>query len=205
MPISYTIQVYLTEDKSFCAGKNTSPFSLWYNANLGMYETTEKHIEEEEMGSSEEKEIQSLSQTLAGYKEKIPPVNKSTITWERDLIFHGRTQRGEEIDYDAEFQWGCSPTESLLLSIGGCLAIDVVSFLQKMRCEITKFKMDLSGERNLDPPQYYKSVELVMHISGENITPKKVDRAISLSQEKYCSVYHSLRPDIGITVRYEIE
>lgn len=156
------------------------------------------------MSGSEEKEVASLEESLGAYKEKIPPVNKGTLTWEKDLIFHGRTQRGEEVDYDAEFQWGCSPTETLFMSVAACLAIDVVSFLQKMRATLTGFKIDYSGERNLTPPQYYKSMELVIHISGENITPKKLDRAISLSQEKYCSVYHSLRKDIKVTVKYII-
>ncbi len=151
-----------------------------------------------------EQEIEKLDESLTGYKEKIPPVNKGTLTWEKELIFHGRTQRGEEIDYDAAFQWGCSPTETLLMSVAGCLAIDVVSFVQKMRATVTKFWIDYSGERNLTPPQYYKSMELIIHIEGENITPKKMDRAISLSQEKYCSVYHSLRKDIKVTVKYSI-
>lgn len=141
---------------------------------------------------------------LAGYKEKIPPVNKGTLEWEKELIFHGRTQRGEEVDYDAEFQWGCSPTETLLMSVAGCLAIDVVSFLKKMRAEITSFKIDYSGERNLTPPQYYKAMEMVINISGKNITPKKMDRVIALSQGKYCSVYHSLRKDIKVDVKYNI-
>lgn len=157
------------------------------------------------MSSSEEKEVAGLTGALGGYKEKIPPVNKGTLTWEKELIFHGRTQRGEEVDYDAEFQWGCSPTETLLMSVAGCLAIDVVSFVQKMRAGVTKFRIDYSGERNLTPPQYYKSIEMVIHVSGENITPKKLERAISLSQEKYCSVYHSLRPDIDVKVSYVIE
>ncbi|MDP3259063.1 MAG: OsmC family protein, partial [Thermodesulfovibrionales bacterium] len=139
---------------------------------------------------------------LSGYKEKIPPINKGVLKWEKELIFHGRTQRGEEVDYDAEFQWGCSPTETLLMSVAGCLAIDVVSFLRKMKAEITKFRIDYSGERNLTPPQYYKTMEMVINISGKNITPKKMDRVIALSQEKYCSVYHSLRKDIKVDVKY---
>lgn len=157
------------------------------------------------MSDKEEKDTESLEGSLQGYKEKIPPVNKGSLTWERELIFHGRTQRGEEVDYDAQFQWGCSPTETLLMSVAGCLGIDVVSFLQKMRAVVTKFRIDYSGERNLTPPQYYKSMELIIHISGENITPRKLDRAISLSQEKYCSVYHSLRKDIDVKVSYVIE
>jgi len=141
---------------------------------------------------------------LTGYKEKIPLINKGTLTLDRDLIFVARTQRGYEFEYDPKFEWGCSPTETLIMSLAGCLAIDVVSFLRKMQAEITSFKIDVSGERNPTPPQYYKSMEMVIHISGKGITPKKMDRVIALSQEKYCSVYHSLRKDIKVDVKYNI-
>lgn len=156
------------------------------------------------MKSTEDRDTDSLEESLEGYKGKIMPVNKGTLTWDKELIFLGRTQRGYEIDFDAQAQWGCIPTESLLMSVAGCLAIDVVSFLQKMKAVITKFKIDISGERNPSPPQYYKTVEMTIHISGENITPKKMDRVISLSQEKYCSVYHSLRKDLVVEVKYII-
>lgn len=141
---------------------------------------------------------------LAGYKETIPPVNKGTLTLDRELIFVARTQRGYEVEYDPKFEWGCSPTETLLMSLAGCLAIDVVSFLRKMKAEITVFKIDASGERNPAPPQYYKSIELVINISGKGITPKKIEKAIALSQEKYCSVRHTLRDDIRVDVKYNI-
>ncbi|PKL48983.1 MAG: osmotically inducible protein OsmC [Nitrospira bacterium HGW-Nitrospira-1] len=157
------------------------------------------------MGKSEDKEIEKLDKSLEGYKGKIVPANKGSVTWDKELIFKGRTQRGEEIDFDAHVQWGCTPTESLLLSVAGCLAIDCVSFLQKMKAVISKFKVDITGERNPTPPQYYTKIEMVIHISGENITPKKMDRVISLSQEKYCSVYHSLRKDLEVKVSYIIE
>lgn len=152
---------------------------------------------------SEEKN--GLAQNLEGYKAKIRPVNTASLTWHKDLIFLGRTPRGFELDFDAEAQWGCIPTESLLLSVAGCLAIDVVSFVTKMKATITKFKVDIAGERNPTPPQYYTKIDMVIHIAGDNITPKKLDRAISLSQEKYCSVYHSLRKDLMVNVTYTIE
>jgi putative redox protein len=157
------------------------------------------------MNPEGDKDTESLEESLQGYKGKIMPVNKGTLTWDKDLIFLGRTQRGYEIDFDAQAQWGCIPTESLLMSVAGCLAIDCVSFLQKMKAVISKFKIDITGERNPTPPQYYTSIEMVIHISGENITPKKMDRVISLSQEKYCSVYHSLRKDMKVKVSYVIE
>lgn len=162
-------------------------------------------MQEENMSKQEDKEAEKLEDSLEGYKEKIAPVNKGSVTWDKELIFKGRTQRGEEIDFDAHVQWGCTPTESLLLSVAGCLAIDCVSFLEKMKVVISKFKVDITGERNPTPPQYYKKIEMIIHISGENITPKKMDRVISLSQEKYCSVYHSLRKDLEVKVSYIIE
>lgn len=139
-----------------------------------------------------------------GWKETISEENKGSLEWERDLIFNLRTQRGYEVEYDANMQWGCSPTETLLMSVAGCMGIDVAFFLKKMRAEIASFKMDFSGRRNPTPPQYYKSIEMNIKVSGNGLTPKKLDRAISLSQEKYCSVYHSLRKDIDVKVTYEI-
>lgn len=151
------------------------------------------------------KEKDLLEEELKGYKEKINPINKASLTWERELIFLGRTQRGYEIEFDAHQQWGCSPTESLLLSVAGCMAIDVVTFLQKMKAELRSFKIEIIGERNPTPPQYYKKIEMILHISAKNITEKQIARAIALSHEKYCSVYHSLRKDIEMKVNYILD
>ena len=147
-------------------------------------------------------EGEELKESLAGYKEKVAPITKGTLTWERELIFTGRTQRGYEIEFDADIQWGCAPTESLLLSLAACMGIDAVSFLRKMRATLTNFRIEILGERNPTPPQYYKAVEMILHISGEKITPKQIEKAITLSQEKYCSVYHSLRKDLKVTTKY---
>lgn len=154
---------------------------------------------------SDEHDVTELEESLEGYKSWILQVNKATLTWDRELIFIGRTNRGYEVEYDAKQQWGCSPTETLLLSVAGCMAIDMVSFLQKMKAEIKSYKMDIVGERNPTPPQYYTAIEMVITVKGSNLTPKKIERAISLSQEKYCSVYHSLRKDIKMKVNYTYE
>ncbi len=146
-----------------------------------------------------------FEESLKGYKERVPRITKGTLTWEKDLIFVGRTQRGYEIDFDAKVEWGCIPTESLLLSLAGCIGIDVVSFLQRMRCRLRGFRIEIEGERNPTPPQYFKAVRVAIHLSGDGVTEKKVERAVSLSQRKYCSVYHSLRKDMKVTVDYRIE
>ena len=146
-----------------------------------------------------------LSESLKGYKEKINPEIKATLTWDKELIFTGRTQEGYEIDFDAHVQWGCKPTDSLLLSLAGCMGIDTVMFLQKMKVELSNFRMDIMAERNPTPPQYFKAVEVVLHISGKNLNDKKVDRAVVLSHDKYCSVYNSLREDMEMKVSYVLE
>lgn len=144
-------------------------------------------------------------ENLEGYKKKILPVNKGRLTLLRDLYFMATTQRGYEVEFDVKYEEGCSPTETLLLSIAGCLSIDVVHILRKMRCEVDKYEVAVEGARNLEPPQYYKSVDIMIQIAGKGITPKKIDRAIALSQDKYCSVYHTLRDDLKVSVKYEIE
>jgi len=154
--------------------------------------------------AEEEKETLELQEQLKDYKSKVATVTKARLDWDKDLIFVGRTQRGYEIEFDAKVEWGCMPTESLLLSLGGCLAIDVVSFLQKMRCQIEKFWMELEGERNPTPPQYYKAIKIVLHIKGEGLTDRKVQRAIELSQQKYCSVRHTLRADLQVSIEYRL-
>ena len=146
-----------------------------------------------------------LGESLAGYKQGITPMVKTTLVWERDLVFTGATPQGYEIEFDAQAQWGCKPTEALLLSLAGCMGIDIVSILTKMRMTPASFRIEIEGERNPTPPQYYKAVELVLFMAGKNLDPGKVDRAIALSRDKYCSVYNSLRPDLALNVRYVLE
>jgi putative redox protein len=147
----------------------------------------------------------NLQEELQGYKAKISPLTKASLTWSRDLVFAGRTPQGYELDFDAEAQWGCKPTEALLLSLGGCMAIDIVSILKKMRMEIRQLRIDLAGERNPEPPQYFKTVEMVLHLAGRNLDPRRIDRAIALSRQTYCSVYNSLRPDLELKIRYTVD
>jgi putative redox protein len=156
------------------------------------------------MGDNGKMDSENLEKELNGYKDKILPVNKGRMTLERDLYFLGTTQRGYEVEYDVTYQEGCSPTETLLMSVAGCLSIDIVSMLRKMRCTIDHYEIEFEGERNLDPPQYYKRMTMHIRLKGDGITPNKVDRAISLSQSKYCSVYHSLRKDLVVDVTYDI-
>ena len=153
---------------------------------------------------TENKDISAELQD-SGYKQNINPVVKAALVWQRDLVFNGSTPQGYEIDFDAQGQWGCKPTEALLLSLAGCMGIDVMSILTKMRMTPASFRMEIEGKRNPEPPQYYTAMEIVLHITGKNLDAKKVDRAIALSRDKYCSVYNSLRKDLLLTVRHILQ
>lgn len=153
----------------------------------------------------DETKEESLTESVKGYKEKIIPLNRATLKWDRELIFLGRTQEGYEIEFDGHVQWGCKPTDALLLGLASCMGIDMVMFLQKMKIQLADFKIDILGERNPTPPQYFTAIDMTLHIAGKNIDKKKVDRAVALSHEKYCSVYNSLRKDMRMNIKYVIE
>ncbi len=152
-----------------------------------------------------EQQNNDVKTTLEGYKNFVPPPVKTSLVWNRELRFTGSTPQGYDIDFDSDGQWGCKPTEALLLSLAGCMAIDIVMILKKMRVRLAGFRMELTAERNPSPPQYFRAVEMVLHIAGRDVDPRKVDRAVALSQSTYCSVYNSLRQDTTITVRTVIE
>jgi putative redox protein len=146
----------------------------------------------------------SLDESLSDYKEEVVPLNKGRLTWDRDLVFTATTQRGYDIEFDANMEWGCMPVEGVLLSLAGCMAIDVVSILQKMRCPPESFSMEIEGERNVTPPQRYNRIRMLLNLGGEGLDEAKVRRAVDLSHEKYCSVYHTLHPDLDVEVEVKI-
>ncbi|MDX9713938.1 MAG: OsmC family protein [Dissulfurispiraceae bacterium] len=151
-----------------------------------------------------ENNTMSTEENLDNYKKMSAPPLRTTLQWDKDLIFTGRTSEGYEIEFDANVQWGCRPTDALLLSLAGCMGIDMVSFLKKMRAEIKDFRMSLKADRNQEPPNYFKKVEISMDITGAGLDHKKVDRAISLSREKYCSVYKTMRSDMQMEITYKL-
>jgi uncharacterized OsmC-like protein len=86
----------------------------------------------------EERETTELKDSLKGWKKKVPVTTKGFLSWENDLVFTARI-RGYQFEFDPKAVEGCWPTDTLLMSVAGCLGIDVVMFLQKMRVEIKVF------------------------------------------------------------------
>ena len=88
--------------------------------------------------------------------------------------------------------------EALLCSLCGCMATDVVLILQTMRVDLQGLEVLAGGHREAEPPRFFNAIELEFKISG-TVPRARVDRAIQLSFDKYCSVFHTLRPDLKLS------
>jgi len=94
---------------------------------------------------------------------------------------------------------GPRPKPLLLFSLAGCTGMDVVSLLKKMRVEFEDFKIQVSGELTDEHPKYYHKIHLTYQFQGKDINASKVEKAVNLSQDKYCGVSHMLKQAAEIT------
>ncbi len=82
---------------------------------------------------------------------------------------------------------GFRPMELMLLSLGGCMGLDVLLILRKMRQEVTSYTLNLDGERAEDPPAVYTEVRMEHVFQGRGLKPESIRRALELAETKYCS------------------
>lgn len=122
-----------------------------------------------------------------------------SLRWQEALRFVGGEPDGPSITIDGDNAAGPGPMLTLLLAAAACTGSDVVVILEKMRLPFQDLRIEVSGVRRETEPRRYVSIHLDYHLTGRGIEAVKVRRAIDLSLEKYCSVMHSLAPDIAIT------
>jgi putative redox protein len=124
------------------------------------------------------------------------------LTWQGGLRFEARAG-DRTLVVDSERRAGLSPMQTLAVSLAGCMAIDVVDILRKGRLALDGVQARLASERRAEPPRYLTRVTLHLVVSGD-VPADRVERVIELSRERYCSVWHSLRPDIDFHTSFEI-
>jgi putative redox protein len=101
---------------------------------------------------------------------------------------------------------GVRPVELVLYGLAGCTAIDVVSILRKKREDVRGIEITVTGEQEIQEyPHYYKRIELEYVVSGVDVKPESVARAIELSETKYCAVKGMFGPQVEIVTRYRVE
>jgi len=128
---------------------------------------------------------------------------EATLKWTEGWQFVGRAGDGPAIVIDShDGGGGPTPMELVLMGIAGCTAIDIVVVLEKKRIPFDAFEVHISGERADEHPKRYTSVHVEYVLKGTGIKPKAVERAIELSENKYCSAIASINAEV--TSSYKI-
>ncbi len=130
------------------------------------------------------------------------------MIWRERMTFDATTTTGHHITVDATKAGGGDdrgpkPIELLLTALAGCTAMDVLSILQKKSEPIEGLDVYVEGTRASEHPMIYTDVEVVYRVRG-NVNPSSVERAIKLSETKYCGAHAMLEKSARITTRYEI-
>jgi putative redox protein len=128
------------------------------------------------------------------------------IKYAGDELFVATTPSGhaQVLDTDSGRASAASPMELLLIALGSCTAVDVVSILRKKRERVTNYEVEVSGVRSDEHPRSWRTLEVHHILSGHNLSPRAVEQAIKLSEEKYCSVAATLRPTAEIISRFTL-
>lgn len=132
------------------------------------------------------------------------------LDWKKGLSFTGKTNAGFSLELDAESAVGGGdegflPLQLLALGLGGCTGMDVISILQKKRQAVSAFEVRVNTERASEHPKVWNKVLVEYIVTGKDIDPQAVERAIQLSAEKYCPAQNMLKKAVKIETRYEIK
>jgi putative redox protein len=124
------------------------------------------------------------------------------LVWEHDLVFGGRSGAAS-LTLDSAGQAGPSPVQALAFSLAACMGMDVVHILTKGRHDLRGLAIALVAERAPENPHRVTAVDMRFTLTG-SVPDAQVQRAIDLSHEKYCSVWHSLREDIILSTHFTV-
>lgn len=133
-------------------------------------------------------------------------IMKAEVKWVGDELFMGTSESGHTIVLDANAgALAPSPLENVLISLGGCSSVDVVSILEKARQDIKGCKVEIEAKRVDSVPKLFSDIHLHFVIEGNKVNEKHVERAVNLSADKYCSVALMLNKSVNITHDFEIK
>jgi len=131
------------------------------------------------------------------------------VNWVDGMLMVGKSHSGHSITMDGPTDiggenLGVRPMEMLLLGVAGCTMIDVVTTLKKMRQNLTHCETKISAERADEHPKVFTDIHIHFIVQGKDLDSKKVDKAITLSAEKYCSASIMLGKTANITHDFEV-
>ena len=122
------------------------------------------------------------------------------------VLFIGITPSGhaQVLETDHERASAATPMELLLVALGGCTAVDVVSILKKKRQQVSDYRVEVRGHRRDEHPRAFTRIEVRHVVRGRGVSEAAVASAVELSETKYCSVAATLRPGVEIVTTYEV-
>ena len=126
------------------------------------------------------------------------------VKWLDKLEFVGTDSTRHSLvmsSQDEENATGLKPSELLLLALGGCTAVDVVTIMRKKRQAMTGLEINVRGEQDENPPWTFRHIHLEYVVRGKGLSEKGLAQAIQLSEEKYCSVRNSLTCEVTSSYR----
>lgn len=134
------------------------------------------------------------------------PDAKAVVYSAGDDLFIAVTPSGhaQALDTNHERASAATPVELLLIALGSCTAVDVISILRKKREQVTDYRVEVRGERRAEHPRAFTRMEVRHIVRGRKISEKALLQAIELSETKYCSVAATFRPTVEIISTYEI-
>ncbi len=132
------------------------------------------------------------------------------VKWVEGLQFIASDDMGHAFVLDSDkdhggFDSGFRPGQLMLVALGACTGMDVISILQKKKQEVTAFEVHVTGEGASDFPKRWLQMEVEYRLKGRGLQEEAVARAIQLSEEKYCMVRATLLPQVQITSRFALE
>lgn len=130
------------------------------------------------------------------------------VQWEGNMAF-STTINGHRVTVDAREEFGGqnsapNPKSLMIMALGGCTGIDVLTILKKMKIEIHDLRIDIESTMRDEHPKVYTSMHLCYTFTGRDLEPKKLQRAIDLSQDKYCGVSAMYKRAMDITYEMRI-
>jgi putative redox protein len=130
---------------------------------------------------------------------------QANVKWVEGNTYIGRSNSNHNVVFDAGSDGAApSPMEMVLMSGGGCSSVDVVSILKKTKQEFSSVDVQLTAERAETAPRVFTKINLHFVVTGNNVSEKHLERAVSLSAEKYCSVALMLDKTVEITHSHEV-
>ena len=132
---------------------------------------------------------------------------QAKVKWHDSNTFIGYSGSGHAVVFDANKDGSTapSPMEMVLMAAGACSSVDVVSILEKARQQVSACRVELSGVRAETVPKVFTELHLHFVVSGKALSEKHVERAVSLSAEKYCSVSIMLSQSVKVTHSFSVE